>query len=226
MNELIKKINNFYTVVESWLSSIWDMFFSTTPANVPVKKMKSDGTIETVEVPNHARIKQNFKTWKEQMEIQLNLGEKVNSGVKGVTFYGVGSREIAFSNHPAGYIISEPIEVSATKNRIKIELLSDTRKLNGYVELEKPYDELYVYFTLTGADAFFPPVIPGQQSQEVVSSYVSAKECEDGVRLVWVVADGGVDDDISVDAIPEINNFYGQMRFVNSSNQINIGEPA
>ncbi len=72
MNELIKKINNFYTVVESWLSSIWDMFFSTTPANVSVKKMKSDGTIEIVQMPNRASMENDFDTWKGTIEPRLN----------------------------------------------------------------------------------------------------------------------------------------------------------
>lgn len=68
MNELIQKINFFYTAVTSWLGSIWDMFFSDTPGNVQVKKMMPDGTVETVEVPNHAKLKEDFETWKRQVE--------------------------------------------------------------------------------------------------------------------------------------------------------------
>ena len=72
LNQLLLKLSNLYTVVESWLSGMWDMFFSTTAGNVAVKKLKSDGTIETVNMPNKASMKSDFDTWKGTVQPQIN----------------------------------------------------------------------------------------------------------------------------------------------------------
>lgn len=47
---------NLITVVKSQLLKIHDIFFATTPALVTIKRIKSDNTIEEVEIPNIAKI--------------------------------------------------------------------------------------------------------------------------------------------------------------------------
>lgn len=68
MNELIKKINNFYTVVESWLSSIWDMFFEPEQKNVNVKKLDENGNVEDIQFPNYSKLKNKVLRWMEEVE--------------------------------------------------------------------------------------------------------------------------------------------------------------
>lgn len=105
LNQLLLKLSNFYTVVESWLSSMWDMFFSTTAGNVAVKKLKSDGTIETVNMPNKASMKSDFDTWKGTVQPQINA---INKRVGGKVFYGEKTHSIAPGSSINGYDVFDP----------------------------------------------------------------------------------------------------------------------
>lgn len=55
MTEALAKINNLITVITSWFTAFYDLFFSATPGNVTIKKLGTDGTVEDVSVPNLAK---------------------------------------------------------------------------------------------------------------------------------------------------------------------------
>lgn len=156
MSEALMKINNLITALTSWLTQIFVLYFSNTPANATVKRIKSDGTLENVEIPNIAQSKLDLLSAANIFFASAHLaGDAGGAGYvelapdiegafsygEGVTFFDIDlysftDAEITFPSHVKltvcfyAYIIAEVYNYT-----IKVvEFSQETADLNGALE--------------------------------------------------------------------------------------------
>lgn len=84
----LENIVKFAGLLKSYALKWYDMYFNPTPKDVEVDKIEDDSDeLTTVAVPNLAKIKQTFDTWKDSVQPQITAlvkraGFKVGKGDK------------------------------------------------------------------------------------------------------------------------------------------------
>ena len=68
----LENIQKFAAILKSYILKLYNMFYSTTPEDVEIDKLDNDNNITTTTVPNLAKIKQTFDTWKGTVQPQIN----------------------------------------------------------------------------------------------------------------------------------------------------------
>jgi len=88
LNELQQKINNYITVVSSWVRNVGKLYFSGTPENVTVDMIDDNGNLTTSTLPNVAQFRKTvwddvggaIGQWNKTFYLDEVNGDDLNSG--------------------------------------------------------------------------------------------------------------------------------------------------
>lgn len=72
LTALQTKINNYITVVSSWVRNVGKLYFDNTPDDVTVQLINDDGNVVNVTIPNMAKVEYSFTLWKEEISKSLD----------------------------------------------------------------------------------------------------------------------------------------------------------
>ncbi len=107
LNALQQKINNYITVVSSWVRNVSKLYFSGTPENVTVDMIDDNGNLTTTTLPNVAKFREQvwddvggaIGQFSRKIYINQETGSDNNSGNSNSPLF---SLEKAFSLIPNG----------------------------------------------------------------------------------------------------------------------------
>ena len=70
MATLQERIDTFNSILSNWITTRSDVFYSDEPKDVEVSFMDADGNEVKVTIPNRAKIKSDFDTWKNEINVK------------------------------------------------------------------------------------------------------------------------------------------------------------